>query len=229
MNLNPQYPRIPPEAHYVESKTTGGHYAFQTEKASKPFQNNMRECKSIKLNDTDVVADIGAYVGEYSMWASTNGATRVLSYEPTPHSFELLTQNKLPAMEVFNLAVVGNDYEGSHTPLFISKGIGVTNSIVKSHRKDGFIKVKTIPYEEAIKDATVVKIDVEGAEYTYDIIQPQLRAIILEFHPISKKPWKVWANKIMESMEAAGFESIIRPTFQSGWSLTGSWERKLGG
>ena len=34
---------------FVKSKTTGGHYAFKTEKALKPFQNNMRECKSIKL------------------------------------------------------------------------------------------------------------------------------------------------------------------------------------
>jgi hypothetical protein len=30
-----------------------------------------------------------------------------------------------------------------------------------------------------------VKIDVEGAEYGYDIIKPNLRAIILEFHPVT--------------------------------------------
>ena len=126
-------------------------------------------------------------------------------------------------MELFNLAVVKGD--NKFTYLYISKGIGVTNSIIKTKNKAKRIEVKTINYKEAVKDATIVKIDVEGAEYTYPIIQPQLRAIILEFHPISKKPWQQWAFIIMEKIEKAGFKTIIRPTFRSGWSLTGSWQR----
>lgn len=208
---------------FINSKTTGGHYAFQSQKASKPFQNHMRECKSIKLNSQDIVADIGAYVGEYSMWAANNGARMVLSYEPTPQTFEILSMNALSEMKLFNLAVVGNN--DTHVNLHISKGIGVTNSIVKSNRKAYWIEVKAIRYEEAIENATVVKIDVEGAEYTYNIIQPQLRAIILEFHPISKQPWKEWAHKMIWDIEEAGFKPIIVPSFKSGWNLTGSWER----
>jgi|TARA_R100000789_G_scaffold99953_2_gene108076 FkbM family methyltransferase len=208
---------------FVDSKVTGGHYAFQTKKSLKPFENNMRECKSIELNDSDIVADIGAYVGEYSMWASKNGAKKVLSYEPTPYTFEILSMNKHSKMELFNFAVVGDD--SKYVNLFISKGIGATNSIAKSHSKAGSVKVKAIRYEEAIKDATVVKIDVEGAEYTYDVIQPQLRAIILEFHPISQKPWKTWALNLIKKIENAGFKPVMTPTFNSGWSLTGSWEK----
>ena len=109
---------------------------------------------------------------------------------------------------------------------FISKGIGVTNSIAKSRGKFKKIKVPTIRYEDAVKDATVVKIDVEGAEYMYEIIQPQLRAIILEFHPIVGKPWKRWAEEIMTKIERNGFVPIIRPTFESVWNLTGSWQRE---
>jgi len=208
---------------FIDSKTTGGHYALQNKDSRKPFENKMGECKSIELNDQDVVADIGAYVGEYSLWAANAGAKKILSYEPTPHTFEILSMNKRPNMEIFNLAVVGNNE--SHANLHVSKGIGATNSIVKSYRKAGIIEVKTIRYEDAIKNATVVKIDVEGAEYSYNIIQPQLRAIILEFHPISKKPWKEWAEKIMIGLERAGFEPVMLPSFQSGWNLTGSWKR----
>ena len=80
-------------------------------------------------------------------------------------------------------------------------------------------------YEEAIKEATVVKIDVEGAEYSYDIIQPQLRAIILEFHPLTKKDWKGMAYNIMNKIEDAGFKPIIYPTFKNGWALNSSWIR----
>ena len=45
-----------------------------------------------------------------------------------------------------------------------------------------------------------MKIDVEGAEYNYNIIQPQLRAIILEFHPLTKKDWEGMAYNIMNKI-----------------------------
>jgi len=176
----------------------------------------------LKLNSNDVVADIGAYIGEYSLFALKQGVKKVLSYEPTPYTFEILKMNKKENMELFNLAVVGSDEE--YINLYISKGIGVTNSIVKKLNKTGYIKVPTIRYENAVKNASVVKIDVEGAEYTYNIIQPNLRGIILEFHPIAKKPWKLWADNIMEKIETI-YKPIIRPTFKSGWDLTGCWEK----
>ena len=208
---------------YINSKITGDHYALKGNKSKKPFENPMRTCMSIKLNNSDIVADIGAYVGEYSIWAANNGAKEVLSYEPTPFTFKILSMNAVPSMKLFNLAVIGNDNE--YVNLYISKGIGVTNSIAKSYAKADVIKVKTIKYEDAVKTATVVKIDVEGAEYSYNIIQPQLRAIILEFHPISKRPWKERAYYIMDEIEKSGYKPIIRPTFKSGWDLIGSWQK----
>lgn len=208
---------------YINSKITGGHYAFKTLKSVKPFENNMRECKSIKLQDSDIVADIGAYVGEYSMYASRQGVKKVYSYEPTPRTFKLLKKNKFDNMIIHNRAVVGGD--NKHVELFISKGIGVTNSIAKKKNKLKSVKVKAIKYEHAVKDATVVKIDVEGAEYGYNIIQPSIRAVILEFHPLVGEPWRDYANKIMEELRLADFKAVIEPTFKSGWNLTGSWMR----
>ncbi len=208
---------------FVKSKITGGHYAFKTDKSNKPFENPMDTCLKIKLRPDDVVADLGAYVGEYSMWASLQGVKKVVSYEPTPDTFELLKRNKKSNMEIHNLAVVGDNTK--HIDLYISKGIGVTNSIAKTKGKDHKIEVNTIKYEDAIKDATVVKIDVEGAEYSYNIIQPNLRAIILEFHPIVGKDWKTYANNLMDKIESLGYKRIVRPHFRSGWSLIGCWEK----
>ncbi|HON83254.1 MAG TPA: FkbM family methyltransferase [Caldisericia bacterium] len=208
---------------YVNSKITGGHYAFQTEGSKKPFENPMSIYSKIKLNNMDIIADIGAYVGEYSLFAIKNGVKHVFSYEPTPETFKVLEMNKKENMTIFNKAVVGDDKE--FVELFISKGIGVTNSIVKTHRKKESFKVPTIKYEDAVKDATIVKIDVEGAEYDYKIIQPQLRAIILEFHPLVKEPWKEYAEKIMNEIESAGYNRIVKPNFKSGWNLTGCWSK----
>ena len=210
---------------YVENSITGGHYAFQTEKSKNPFCNPMGECKSIELNSNDIVVDVGAYVGEYTMYAARQGVKKVISYEATPDTFDLLKKNtnKYDNIEIHNLAVVGNNRK--ECELFLSSGIGATNSIEKKLRKSGNIKVNAMKYEEAIKEATVVKIDVEGAEYSYDIIQPQLRAIILEFHPLTKKDWKGMAYNIMNKIEDAGFKPIIYPTFKNGWALNSSWIR----
>ena len=210
---------------YIESSLTGGHYAFQTEKSNNAFCNPMGECKSIKLNSNDIVVDIGAYVGEYTMYAARQSVKKVISYEATPDTFALLEKNtnKYDNVEIHNLAVVGDNRK--ECELFLSNGIGVTNSIEKKIRKTGKIKINAIKYEEAIKEATVVKIDVEGAEYDYDIIQPNLRAIILEFHPLAKKDWKGMAYLIMNKIKDAGFKDIVYPTFNHGWALNSSWVR----
>ena len=197
--------------------------ALQSNKSNKAFLNRMIECKSIELYKDDIVADIGAYIGEYSIYAINQGVKKVISYEATPETFNILNKNKRGNMIVNNLAVVPDNR--SKTKLHISKGIGVTNSIVKSDRKSHFIEIDCIKYENAVKEATVVKIDVEGAEYGYNIIQDNLRAIILEFHPINNCNWMQNAKKIMDDIKNAGFKSIIEPTFKSVWNMAASFKR----
>lgn len=207
---------------YIKSKITGGHYAFQSERSNKPFTNPMNTCMKVHLYKFDVVVDIGAYVGEYSLYASNQNVKIVYAYEATPRTYKVLKKNsKDTLIAPINKAVVGDNREKA--TLFISRGIGVTNSIVKS--KGDKIKVPAIRYEDAVKKATVVKIDVEGAEYSYDIIQPNIRAIILEFHPLAKENWKEKAEQIMANMKSEGFKAIARPRFKHGWDLIGCWIR----
>jgi|TARA_Y100000310_G_scaffold93089_1_gene90666 FkbM family methyltransferase len=204
---------------FVKSKTTGGHYALKAKNSKKAFINPMDTCKSVSLKPDDIVVDIGAYVGEYSLYAIKQGVSRVIAYEPTPNTLKVLEMNKKNKMDIINRAVVGDDKK--EVFLYLSKGIGVTNSIVK--KKPNGIIIPTIKYEDAVKDATVVKIDVEGAEYSYNIIQPQLRAIILEFHPLVNQNWKIMAEKIIENIESSDFHRIKRPYFKHGWDYIGSW------
>ena len=208
----------------VTDKVIGTYYAFQSDKSDKPFKNPMTVNRLIKLLPTDVVVDIGAYVGEYSMWAALQGVKRVISYEATPNTFKLLQKNKLDKMTVINKAVVGDSSKS--VDLFISKGIGVTNSIAKSSAKAGKIKVNAINYDKAVKSATVVKIDVEGAEYQYNLIKTNLRAIILEFHPIVNMNWQKEARRIMRDLRVHGYKSLAVPKFENGWDMAGCWVKK---
>lgn len=206
---------------YIKSNITGGHYGFRNENSKKPFTNKMTEAILVDLFTDDVVVDIGAYVGEYSLYASKSGVSQVISYEPTLNTFNVLKQNCTSVMEIHNKAVVGDDSDS--VELYIANGIGVTNSITKKNRKKDSITVPAIRYENAIKDATVVKIDTEGAEYGYNIVQPHVRAYIIEFHPITGIDWKYKVNLIMEQLHDSGYIALRKPTFKHGWDLHGAW------
>ena len=208
----------------INSNFTGGHYAIQSNKSSKPFTNPMGACKSIKLYPDDIVVDIGAFVGEYSLFAS-RFVKRVVSYEASPDTFKVLKMNYRTNIFPKNLAVVGDSRK--QVRLFLSKGIGATNSIVNSKKES--VLVGAINYIDAVREATVVKIDVEGAEYDYAIIQPQLRAIILEFHPRSDdKDW-LKANEIMAQLRSNGFRPTYKiPRFLNGWDTNSAWVKGNG-
>jgi FkbM family methyltransferase len=209
---------------YVNSKITGGHYAFLGERSKKPFTNKMKEAMSIQLREDDVVADIGAYVGEYALYAIRNGAKRVKCYEPTPSTYEILTKNAGAGIETYNAAIVGDD--SKTVTLHMANGIGVTNSIAKSNRKINAIEVAAIKYDDAVADATVVKIDVEGAEYSYDIFKEHIRAYIIEFHTVQGIDWKNNAMRIIQQLESNGYRAVCSPGFNHGFDLNGAWVKE---
>ena len=113
----------------VNDSVIGQYKAFQTSNSKKAFKNPMSINRSISLLSSDIVADIGAYIGEFSLYAAQSHVTKVRSYEATPQTFQLLKQNARPPMEIINKAVVGND--SPFVRLYLSKGVGVTNSIAK--------------------------------------------------------------------------------------------------
>jgi FkbM family methyltransferase len=208
---------------FVPSKVTGGHYAFRNQESKKPFVNKLTEAKLIELSSKDIVVDIGAYVGEYTLFAARSGAT-VHSYEPTPDSFKLLEKNtkKYPLVICHQAAVTGDKVKS--VTLNISPGIGVTNSIVKDNKAKS-IKVEAVWYNDAIKKATVVKIDCEGAEYGFDIPQKNLRGIILEVHPVDKD-WELKAKELFSRIQKAGFKPLTIPEFKNGWDMHATFIRK---
>src|SRR6266478_4942099 len=89
-----------------------GEYKVIWDGLRKPFIPIMSECLSIELRPDDIVVDIGAYVGSYPLIAA-KVARKVVAYEPTPFTFEVLSENcaGLSNVELKRLAVVGNEQE----------------------------------------------------------------------------------------------------------------------
>jgi len=150
-----------------------------------------------QINRNDVVLDIGAHIGLFTLYASqfcTKGS--IFSFEPMKDNYELLLENmklnNLKQVKIFNLAVSNsndpiklyiNDDESGHSIYSQSSQNLMVNSI----------SLKKIFDENQIEHCNFLKLDCEGAEY--EIIKnlplPYFKKIdkmIIEYHMADSNP-----------------------------------------
>lgn len=220
----------------------GGHNVISRD-GKKPYIPGMETCHSIPLRHTDVVVDLGAYCGTYAIYCARFPVKMVYAYEPTPFTFSVLSQTKLPNLKCVNAAVISTDHK--YVNLNTGDGLGDSNSVIKKKKGGEMILVNARKYTDVISPASVLKIDVEGAEYTYPIVEnlTKLRAIIIDFHKVSGYDWLAKSKDIIRGIESAGFKPVKFPYWdkRSGidvetthWSKlsdasSGSWIRDIPG
>jgi FkbM family methyltransferase len=141
------------------------------------------------------VIDVGAGLGDFTLFAAGVSGTRVLAFEPFPESFGLLTENmalnQMDNVVVFPEAVGSAegslllDLAGGEPLQFQSRAAPVT-------RPESQISVKARPLQEIIdrpdiENCDLLKLDCEGAEY--DILMKsapealaKIRRIVMEYH-----------------------------------------------
>ena len=144
-----------------------------------------------KLNFKDeTVVDVGANIGDSSIYFISRGASRVIAIEPFPTSYALLERNiSLNEMEDLIVPVHAAIGERDGTIYLDPKirtttGLGISNS-------NGGEQVRIISIDKLVNDFNVknsiLKIDCEGCEY--GVIKrssletlTQFKALIIEFH-----------------------------------------------
>lgn len=190
----------------------------------KPYRPDMGVCRKVAFKPKDVVVDIGAYVGTFSLMAAAAGVRRVLACEPSPRQLAILRRNARPwsNLQVLNAAVVGDDrrkvkfYPGRH---------GIADSFIASRQRSTPIVVPAVCYKDVTALATVVKMDIEGGEYRIDLTRPSsfLRTLIVDFH--RTKDWAVAVPQIGQALRAKGFKSLLDPKFDAPVTFTMVWVR----
>lgn len=120
------------------------------------------------VKEGDVVLDIGAHIGYYTLIASkiVGSSGKVYAFEPDPTFYSILERNiKLNGCKnviAINKAV---NKESGEIKLFQPVKYANTTIVDKGNEKK-YIKVQAVSIDDCVDDVVdVVKMDIEGAEY----------------------------------------------------------------
>ena len=170
----------------------------------------------ITLNESDVIYDLGANYGIYTMWALSQNVKHVYAIEPTPNNVKCMQKTFEWDNNVDILQKAISDKTKTET--FYTWHNSVCNSI---HYKENYtpIKVECINLENYIKEnklklPTFIKCDIEGEEFkfinsTSDKFLSNLRGMYLEYHFNGEEGNNI--HDIMDRMLRLGF-NIKQPS-----------------
>lgn len=191
----------------------------------------------VVINENDRVLDVGAHIGIFARTALSKGAT-VVCYEPETINYKLLQMNGKLYGNKFcsvNSAVVADDSDfaaAGFASLWIDadgdgdSGRSALHSLYRTRGARLPVNVSVVSWSQMLKDCnpTILKVDVEGAELTYDwdalSICSDLRTIALEIE--NKRNQQEEKQRIVESIKALGF-TLVKET--NGWATVQHWER----
>jgi FkbM family methyltransferase len=175
------------------------------------FICNVYTPEGFEIKEKDVVIDIGAHIGIFSIFAS-KFASKIYSFEPNDDSFAIFKENieinKVKNIYPFKMAVSNRTGEKE---LFINKDNSGNNSF---YLKNGSLKltVPTISLEDFIDSNGISKIDFlkmdcEGGEYDIIFNCPRrildmIEKISMECHDINSD-WN--AAALRKFLENNGF------------------------
>lgn len=127
-----------------------------------------------RVEEGDIVVDVGAEVGSFTLKAAIQGASTVLAFEPYSPNFQCLLGNiernrwLFRESKIMSFETALADKEGTAT-LWLHEQSG-SNSLVAIERNDQHTKVAIHTLDAALERAGVkhvdfIKIDVEGAAH----------------------------------------------------------------
>lgn len=168
-----------------------------------------------RINDGDIVVDLGANVGIFNRWAYSQGASKVISFEPDKRYFKLLTLNADPRTILFNAAV--SDKIGE-TSIYESNHLGGSNIFGDLHESKSY-KVRTYSLNHLFETGLIdridfLKVDIEGAEILAfngisDENLSKVKCIAMEYHHGHLNYDENVRSKFVSRLNMLGFNSHI--------------------
>lgn len=188
------------------------------------FEKKVYYREGFEISDSDVVVDIGAHIGGFSLYAANFAKHgRIVSFEPMPDHFRLckynLSNNNIRNAEVLNLGIAG---KVSDRKLYLSYA-DLMHSIIPNQDKITLtgktVLIHCLDLNMAfniygIGKCNFLKMDCEGAEFEIvDSVEPKtwqkIDKIIVEYHECPELG--LMSDKIESVLKKSGFatEKVI--------------------
>ena len=167
------------------------------------FYERLYDKDYVKLEKDDVVLDIGANLGMFSVYAQNFHPSRVIAVEPGPEEFPCLVENLKSFKNAESLKYAVSNKTGKVQ--FSSTVEGVSNHIADTFDVEQYgnhiyqtVEVDSIDINDLIKEAKLdkidyLKIDCEGAELDIfesidkEYLKKNVRKIAVEYHTLQIK------------------------------------------
>jgi len=167
------------------------------------------------LNDIDLrgkeVVDIGAYVGDSTLYFLYKGAEKIIAIEPHPHAYEELLYNLEINGVRDRIIAINAALGGRKGYCYIPEDLDVNETIEFNYldrsTKEG-IDVEVITLEDVlryVKEPYFLKMDCEGCEY--EVINYSLNSllkfkyIIFEYHNANLSEHRQALNRLSKNLE----------------------------
>jgi len=185
----------------------------------KIYFKNVYNPVYLPINANDIVVDIGANIGVFTLFAASKTTNKVFAFEPFPENFLFLNQNInrncLKNVIAYETAV--SDKIGSDKLFCDESGGGHT----MLEKLETYVEVPTTTLQKIIdtnniKQVDFLKIDCEGAEGLILNSTPleylkKVRKISIEFH---------------DNVSSLKHENLSRLLEQSGFNMQLNWDGK---
>ena len=194
----------------------------------KAIVNEVLRTYQWMLPKNEVVLDIGACFGAYSVLAQNQGAKEVHCYEPEVNNFQMVLKNVSEYENIYpnNSALVNDNRK--EVSFYLTNGINKGNFSTTAFRGRNEIKVNATNFNDILYKIkpTTVKMDCEGSEYNLlDKPLPDfVKKITIEIH-FTRKEWRnVLGPKLINLFK--DWKVKTKPKIgEKNWTTIGAWYR----
>ncbi len=176
---------------------------------------------NLHLKEDDVVLDIGANIGWYSMILSRQFGCFAHAFEPAPINYDLLTHNVstngLSKITCHQLAISDETQE---RPLYLYKHANGGRHSLLPINHHGEVTIQAVTLNQFCKDQAIdidriqfLKIDIEGYEYqalksATDVLG-RVPLILSEFAPEFMRACDIDPNSYLELLSGSGYQPMM--------------------
>jgi len=176
--------------------------------------NDYAKIPEIKIQENDIVVDLGGNIGMFTRYAYHMGASKIITFEPDKRYFSILKQNAPSNSILFNAAI--GDKLGKMT-LTESEHLGGSNLWTENNPllKQYEVNIYTLDYiieNGLIPKIDFLKVDIEGSEIIAlngisDENLSKIRNIAVEYHHEHLKFDENLRQRFVERLTNLGFNS----------------------